>query len=76
MAAAQAGHHNDKRVSYGHSIVIGPWGQILAELGGEFKDSDGNVGPDIVTATIDTSYVEKIRREVPLRRRWDVYAEL
>lgn len=76
VAAAQVGYHNEKRESYGHSIIVGPWGEVLAELGGEFKDSKGKAGPEIATATVDTKYVEKIRREVPLRRRWDVYAEL
>lgn len=70
VAAAQAGHHNETRVSYGHSIVINPWGEIVAELGGDFK------GPEIATATIDLSLVERIRREVPLIRRTDVYPEL
>jgi predicted amidohydrolase len=70
VAAAQAGQHNEKHVTYGHSIIVGPWGEVLAELGGEFK------GPEIATATVDLSYVVKIRRELPLRRRWDVYAEL
>lgn len=76
VAAAQAGQHNEKRETYGHSIIVGPWGEVLAELGGEFRDSEGNVGPEIATAIIDTKYVERIRKEVPLRRRWDVYAEL
>jgi len=70
IAAAQAGHHNEKRVTYGHSIVISPWGEIVAELGGEFE------GPQIATATIDLSLVERIRRDVPLVRRTDVYPEL
>jgi len=70
IAAAQAGHHNEERVTYGHSIVISPWGDVIAELGGEFD------GPEIATATIDLSLVGKIRREVPLVRRTDVYPEL
>lgn len=70
VAAAQAGHHNEKRVTYGHSIIISPWGDILAELGGDFE------GPQIALATVDLSWVERIRREVPLRRRTDIYPEL
>ncbi|KAF8858270.1 nitrilase-like protein [Acephala macrosclerotiorum] len=69
VAAAQAGKHNDVRVTYGHSMIIGPWGDVLAELG-EFS------GPEIVTASIDLSIVNKLRREVPLKRRTDVYPEL
>ncbi|KUJ16370.1 carbon-nitrogen hydrolase [Mollisia scopiformis] len=70
VAAAQAGHHNEQRVTYGHSLIIGPWGDILAELGGEFN------GPEIATATIDLTVVNKLRQEVPLKRRTDVYPEL
>jgi predicted amidohydrolase len=70
IAAAQAGHNNETRVTYGHSIVVDPWGNIVAELGGDFE------GPQIATATIDLSLVERIRKEVPLVRRTDVYLEL
>jgi len=29
ISAAQAGQHNDKRASYGHSIIVDPWGTIV-----------------------------------------------
>lgn len=70
VAAAQAGWHNETRVTYGHSIIINPWGEILAELGGDFD------GPEIATAVIDLAYVNRLRKEVPLRRRTDVYPEV
>ena len=35
LAAAQAGAHNEKRQSYGHSVAYGPWGEKLGELDGE-----------------------------------------
>ncbi|TVY68650.1 putative hydrolase nit2 [Lachnellula suecica] len=70
VAAAQAGWHNEKRVSYGHSLVISPWGNVVAELGGEFN------GPEIATAVIDLSLVKSIRAQVPLKRRTDVYPEV
>jgi predicted amidohydrolase len=70
IVAAQVGWNNEKRVTYGHSIVISPWGEIIAELGGEFE------GPKIATAKIDLSLVEQIRRDVPLKRRTDVYPEV
>lgn len=35
IAAAQVGRHNEKRVSYGHSMIVDPWGKVLVELGGE-----------------------------------------
>lgn len=72
IAAAQAGYHNKVpgRISYGHSMIVSPWGEIIAGLGGDFN------GPEIVTAQIDLSVVNKLRKEVPLKRRTDVYPEL
>lgn len=63
IAAAQVGQHNEKRSSYGHSIIISPWGEVKAEL--------GNVdnGPEIAIADIDLSTLLRIRREMPLLRR-------
>jgi len=57
------GWHNEKRESYGHSIIISPWGEIMAELGRE------NKGPEIATAMVDLDQVERIRKEIPLLRR-------
>lgn len=63
VAAAQVGWHNDKRESYGHSMIISPWGEIKAQLGSANKE------PEIAVAEIDLEQVEKIRKEVPLLRR-------
>ncbi|KAI9685971.1 MAG: Carbon-nitrogen hydrolase [Bathelium mastoideum] len=70
LAAAQVGHHNQKRVSYGHSMIVSPWGEVLAELGGEDK------GPEIITADINLADVQRIKKEMPLLRRTDVYPEV
>ncbi|KKZ61751.1 hypothetical protein EMCG_03699 [[Emmonsia] crescens] len=72
IAAAQSGAHNPKRVSYGHSMIVNPWGEVVAKLGG------GNVSqePEIVIAEIDLQLLEKVRREMPLLRRTDVYPEI
>ena len=71
IAAAQAGAHDQKRTSYGHSMIISPWGEVLAELGGEPEEQ-----PRIVVAEIDLNKVAKIREEMPLSRRTDVYPEV
>jgi predicted amidohydrolase len=63
IAAAQVGRHNDKRVSYGHSMIIDPWGVVLADLGA--KDDE----PEIATAVINHDLIAKIRREMPLAHR-------
>jgi predicted amidohydrolase len=70
IAAAQAGQHNEKRVTYGHSMIVSPWGEIVAELGGTFN------GPEIATAVVDLALVKGIREQVPLRRRTDIYPEV
>jgi deaminated glutathione amidase len=56
VAAAQWGSHPKGRASYGHAMIIDPWGCIVAEC------SD-RVG--FVIADIDRSYLEKVRRSVP-----------
>ena len=35
VAAAQTGHHADGRETYGHSLVVGPWGDVLLDMGDE-----------------------------------------
>ncbi|KAF2722832.1 nitrilase-like protein [Polychaeton citri CBS 116435] len=64
IAAAQVGSHNDKRISYGHSIAINPWGEIIAELGGEKGDE-----PEIALADIDLEKLTSVRSQLPLKRR-------
>ena len=56
FAAAQAGLHENKRETYGHSLIVGPWGEVLAE---------GGVEPGIFMARIDPAKVESARRAVP-----------
>lgn len=63
VAAAQIGKHNEKRVSYGHSMIIDPWGKIVAHI--EEEDEY----PRVAFADVDLGLVEKVRREVPLLRR-------
>ncbi|QKV20209.1 carbon-nitrogen hydrolase family protein [Oricola thermophila] len=57
VAAAQGGTHRDGRETYGHSMIIDPWGRVVAE-----KDDDE---PGIVTATIDLDEVLEARRKIP-----------
>ncbi|KKK20643.1 putative nitrilase [Aspergillus rambellii] len=70
IAAAQAGPHNEKRRSYGHSMIVNPWGEVVAKLGDEYEE------PQIAYAEIDLALLEKVRREMPLLRRTDVYPEV
>jgi predicted amidohydrolase len=56
IAAAQCGDHPGDRQTFGHSLIIDPWGQVLA---------DGGTDPGFITAEIDLTRVDEIRRMVP-----------
>ena len=56
FAPAMCGEHPGNRVTYGHSLIIDPWGKILAELGDE---------PGIAIADIDTDEVARVRGMLP-----------
>lgn len=56
FAAAQAGMHENKRETYGHSLIVDPWGEVIAE---------GGVEPGVFMAKIDPEKVEAARKSVP-----------
>ena len=57
IAAAQSGHHADGRDTYGHSLVIDPWGRVMLDMGD---------GTGIGYADIDLAEVDKARAQVPV----------
>uniref|UniRef100_A0A7S3PME9 CN hydrolase domain-containing protein n=1 Tax=Aplanochytrium stocchinoi TaxID=215587 RepID=A0A7S3PME9_9STRA len=57
-AAAQTGCHNEKRSSYGHSLIIDPWGEIIRDLGEE-RDT-------IAVCDIDKNQIKQIRERMPM----------
>ena len=56
FAAAQGGDHETGRSTYGHSMIVSPWGEILAEAGEE---------PCVVCAEIDVAQVAAARQRIP-----------
>ena len=56
FAAAQGGMHENGRETFGHSLVISPWGEILAE---------GDVQPAVIFADVELQLLEDVRRRVP-----------
>ena len=56
VSAAQVGEHEGGRKTYGHSIIVGPWGEILAQA--ENK-------PGIITAALDLAKVDQARQAIP-----------
>ena len=57
IAAAQVGHHEDGRSTYGHSLVVDPWGGVLLDMGG--------AEAGLALVEIDTGRIEEVRRQVP-----------
>jgi predicted amidohydrolase len=56
IAPAQCGDHEDGRKSYGHSLIVAPWGEVLA---------DGGETPGVITADLDFAAVDKARTMIP-----------
>lgn len=56
LAAAQGGTHENGRQTYGHALVVDPWGEILSEGGEE---------PGVVLADLDLARVASARRRIP-----------
>jgi predicted amidohydrolase len=56
IAAAQGGRHEDGRETFGHSLIVDPWGNVLTEAGDE---------PGIVLAKIDPEKSAEARRRIP-----------
>jgi predicted amidohydrolase len=56
FAPAQTGTHVGDRKTFGHALIVNPWGEILADAG---------VEPGVIVATIDVSEVAKARAKIP-----------
>ena len=59
ISAAQGGTHEDGRETYGHSLIVDPWGRVLAEAGAE---------PGVILAEIDPAKVLDARQRIPALR--------
>ncbi len=56
MAPAQGGLHANGRRTYGHSLIVGPWGEILAE---------GDTDPGVILADLDLGEIAEVRSRLP-----------
>ncbi|MFB9156815.1 carbon-nitrogen hydrolase family protein [Chromobacterium violaceum] len=56
IASAQGGRHENGRQTHGHSMIIDPWGRILAEL---------SSGEGVITAEIDPEWMDSVRSRLP-----------
>jgi predicted amidohydrolase len=57
VASGQTGEHAGGRKTFGHSMIIGPWGEVLAEL---------PAGPGVVCADLDMIRLEQLREKFPV----------
>lgn len=57
VAAAQSGRHEDGRATYGHSLVVDPWGEVLV---------DGGDGERLLFAEIDLDRIAEVRSRIPV----------
>ena len=57
VASAQGGKHNEKRETWGHSMIIDPWGTVLDQV---------EKGEGVAIAEIDLDYLRKIRQRMPI----------
>ena len=59
VAAAQSGRHDDGRATFGHSLVVDPWGEVLV---------DGDEGEKLLFAEIDLERIAEVRSRIPVMR--------
>ncbi|NXI43197.1 NIT1 amidase, partial [Galbula dea] len=66
VAAAQSGQNHEHRTSYGHTLVVDPWGAVVAQC---------SEGTGLCYAEIDLDYLRRVRRQIPVHahRRPDLY---
>ncbi len=57
VASAQGGHHANGRDTWGRSMVVDPWGEVLAER----RDAE----PGVVTAVMDPAQQARLRQKFP-----------
>lgn len=57
VAAAQVGEHADGRRTYGHSLVVDPWGEVVLDMGGD--------RPGLAFAELDPRRIAEVRRQLP-----------
>jgi deaminated glutathione amidase len=58
IAPAQVGRHEDGRETYGHSLVVDPWGEVVLDMGGQ--------APGLAFADLDKARLDDIRARIPV----------
>ena len=66
IAAGQGGRHNERRETWGHSMIIDPWGTVLDQIA---------IGEGIAIADIDLGYIKEIRERMPIASQQKLVAD-
>ncbi len=67
IGACQGGTHSSGRKTYGHSLMVGPWGDIQSQK----KD----MAPGVIYATIDLAHLKKIRQSIPIHKHQKMFTQ-
>ncbi|MCU5781951.1 carbon-nitrogen hydrolase family protein [Alcanivorax balearicus MACL04] len=59
LGANQCGQHSEKRASFGHSMLVDPWGRVVAQAGGE---------PSVVLGDVDLAILTQVRSALPVHQ--------
>ena len=65
ISAAQSGTHEDGRETFGHSLIVDPWGRVLADAG---------TGTGLALAEIDLALVAEVRNRIPVLKNGQPFA--
>jgi predicted amidohydrolase len=57
LSAAQVGQHEDGRTTYGHSLAVDPWGEVLLDMGGD--------APGVAFVEVDLQRIAEVRGQLP-----------
>lgn len=79
LAPAQVGSHSETRHSYGHAMIVDPWGDVIAQAHDRQPKMAGAIDIEtegtFVMANIDLDWLKSVREGMPLweQRRTDIY---
>ncbi|TMS63922.1 nitrilase-related carbon-nitrogen hydrolase, partial [Pseudoalteromonas sp. S1941] len=57
VAAAQVGCHENGRETYGHSLIVSPWGEVLIDSGASLEP---------ISQQLDSAFLDSIRQKMPV----------
>jgi predicted amidohydrolase len=60
VSAAQGGKHSEERATYGHSLVVDPWGSLITHIENEKE-------PGLKTVILKKNIIEKVRKQIPMK---------